>query len=108
MKKIKINIELVDASIPLLIGSNSMEKGEAVIDFKNKSAVFFGEQVPMFKVGSGHMCIDVFSQFVETHINDLEERYDTVLQVLVASEKIDLKTLKSYITISVIQHRIVC
>ena len=77
-RKIMISIELVDASIPLLIGSNSMEAGKAIMNFGDKTATFFGEEVPMFKVGSGDVCIDLLSQYIETHINDAVDREQAV------------------------------
>jgi hypothetical protein len=48
-KKVLIATDMVDASIPMLIGSNAMVNGEAVLDFKSNIATFFGEEVPMFK-----------------------------------------------------------
>ena len=52
----------MDAEIPLLIGSNSMEVGEAILNFKEKKATFFDQDVDMIKLGSGHFCIDLFSE----------------------------------------------
>ena len=65
--KIKLTIEVVDAPIPLLIGSNSMEKAKAVLNFGDSTAIFFNEVIDMIKVGVGHFCIDVFSKHVDTH-----------------------------------------
>ena len=56
-KKVFISIDVVDAEIPLLIGSNSMEAADAVLDFGRYVAIFFEEEVDMLKVGSGHFCI---------------------------------------------------
>ena len=39
-KKITITIEMVDAQIPLLIGSYSMKLGNAVINFQNNTSTF--------------------------------------------------------------------
>ena len=93
-KLIKITIEVVDAEIPLLIGSNSMELGKAVINFQDYTATFFLEVVDMVKVGAGHFCIDLLAPYVETHINDTAERDEVVQQVLATADKINLKLLK--------------
>ena len=39
-KKINITVEVVDAPIPLLIGSNSLKAGKAVLDFQKFKATF--------------------------------------------------------------------
>ena len=56
-KKITITIEMVDAQIPLLIGSYSMKLGNAVINFQDNTSTFFDEVVDMAEVGAGHFCI---------------------------------------------------
>ena len=93
-KKVYIMVDIVDASIPLLIGSNSMELGGAVLNFKSCSAVFFEEEVPMFKVSTGHFCIDLVSDNLQTHINDFDERCAYIVDTLVSSNNIDVKELK--------------
>ena len=40
-KKVNINVEIVEAEIPLLIGSNSMEAAKAQLDFGIMRAIFF-------------------------------------------------------------------
>ena len=42
-KKVSIKVEIVEAEIPLLIGSNSMLCAKALLDFENMRAVFFEE-----------------------------------------------------------------
>ena len=93
-KKITITIEMVDAQIPLLIGSNSMKLGEALINFQDNTATFFNEIVDMAEVGTGHFCINLLAPHVETHVNDVKERDNIVNHVLVTAENIDLKLLK--------------
>ena len=93
-KKVNINVEIVEAEIPLLIGSNSMQAAEAQLDFGSMKAVFFEEEIDMIKVGSGLFCIDLVASNIECHINNSEERYEAVEQALVMAENIDEKTLK--------------
>ena len=93
--KVILITEVVDAKIPLLIGTNYLEKAEAKLDFGSLSAEFFGERVEMFKVGSGHFCIQLFSENLGFHINDHEIRDDMVYKVLVAEDvELTYKQLK--------------
>jgi hypothetical protein len=93
-QKVDITMEIVDAQIPLLIGSNAMVAGKAILNFENKTATFFNEEVEMFKAGTGHFCIDLLSQHVETHINDLGNRHDVVQQIRITTDKVNIKMLK--------------
>ena len=49
-KKVCIKVEIVEAEIPLLIGSNSMQAAKALLDFGEMKAVFFEEEIQMYKV----------------------------------------------------------
>ena len=93
-KKVNINVEITEADLPLLIGSNSMQAAKAQLDFGNMKAIFFEEEVAMVEVESGLFCIDLVVTNIECHINNSEERYEAVEQALVMAEKIDEKTLK--------------
>ena len=93
-KKINLSIEVVNAPIPLLIGSNSMEKAKAVLNFGDNTAVFFDESIHMTKVGVGHFCIDVFSQYVESHINDARTRDEFIEHTFASADKVDINMLK--------------
>ena len=92
--KIDICVDMVDAEIPLLIGSNSMEVGEAVLNFREMKATFFEQEVEMIKIGSGHFCVELLSDNLQTHINDLDQRDTVVQQVLLSADTIDIKGLK--------------
>ena len=97
--KVFITMDVVDAPIPLLIGTNSMEKGEAVLDIKSKEATFFNEVVPMYKVGSGLYCIDLISENMLTFIDDQSERNEKVHNALLSKDDVnetDLKKLHHY------------
>ena len=87
-------MDIVDAAIPLLIGSNSLEAGKAVLDFQASSGTFFTKAVPMVKVCTGHYCIDLNSQYILTHISDTEERFNKVHEVLVSTENLGVKDLR--------------
>ena len=74
--EMSIAAEVVDADIPLLIGSNSLEKSKAVLDFGELKAKFFSTIVPLMKVGTGHFCISLISSKMsgeDTPIVDEEE-----------------------------------
>ena len=62
-----LSVEVVETSIPLLIGLNAMETAETQLDFRNHMAKFFDQEVNMCKVGTGHFCINLISKNVETH-----------------------------------------
>ena len=91
---VHITMDIVDASIPLLIGSNSLEAGHAVLDFQASEATFFGEVVSMVKVCTGHYCIDLHSEHLLTHIENVGERYEKVHDTLVSSTDLRIKDLK--------------
>lgn len=55
--KITIKTEVVEADIPLLIGANSLETSNAILDFGVLKATIFSVTVPLIKVSSGHFCI---------------------------------------------------
>ena len=93
-KKLTISVEIVKAEIPLLIGANSMETAGAKLDFEIYCATFFGEEVKMTRVGTGHVCIDLISRNIQCHINDLDERDNKVEEVLANSDNLDEKSIK--------------
>ena len=96
-KKIILSVEVVDASIPLLIGSNSMETSKAMLNFGQLKATFFAQEVDMIKIGTGHFCINLASDNVDTHINDLLERdscVHNVMAALLAEKELNSKQLK--------------
>ena len=92
--KINITIEVVEAEIPLLIGSNSMKAGKSILNFQQFTATFFDETVKMIEVGTGHFCIELCSPYVETHINNVNERYEIVEKTLLATSDVDIRMLK--------------
>ena len=49
-----MKVELVEAKIPLLIGSNSLEAAKAKLCFEENIATFFDQEVKMHKVGSAN------------------------------------------------------
>ena len=93
-RKVFVGIDIVDAEIPLLIGSNSMEAAGAVLDFQRMLAVFFEQEVPMIKVGTGHVCIQLFSEYLETHINCVDDRDKAVEDVLIEMADVNINKIK--------------
>ena len=93
-KLIYISIDIVDAEIPLLIGSNSMEAAGTVLDFKSHSAMFFDEEVEMIKIGSGHYCIDLMCTNLDTHIPNILQRDEHIQNILITSENLKPDELK--------------
>ena len=64
---IRIETEVVNADIPLLIGANSLEKSKAVLDFGTMKATFFQtSKVDLMEVLSGHFCISLISKLMDT------------------------------------------
>ena len=92
--RVFITMDVVDAAIPLLIGTNSMKAGKANLNFDTYEATFFGQVVPMLEVGSGHFCITLVSENLLTHIDDVDEREKKVFDVLVAMDSIEVSDLK--------------
>ena len=93
-KKVSLIVELIDASIPLLIGSNAMEAANVQLDFKNYEATFFDQEVKMYKEGTGHFCIDLISENISKHVNDVNERETRVQTVLASAAELDEKDIK--------------
>ena len=94
--RVFIGMDVVDAAIPLLIGTNSMKVGEAVLNFGSNEATFFGETVPMMEVGSGHFCIGLVSENLLSHIDDIEERDKKIQDALIATDTVQVSDLKKY------------
>ena len=94
--RVFISMDVVDASIPLLIGTNSMKAGKAILNFDSNEAIFFDEVVPMMEVGSGHFCIGLVSENLLTYIDDVTERDKKVQDVLVVTESVKVSDLKKY------------
>ena len=94
-EKVTLFTEVVNAEIPLLIGTNSLEKAKAKLDFGLHRATIFETEVEMFRVGSGHFCIQLFSENLATYIADEDSRAGAVEQVLIADEsELDYKQLQ--------------
>ena len=93
-KKVNIQVEVVDAEIPLLIGSNSMQAAKALLDFGNMEATFFDEEISMIKVGSGLLCIDLITKNLRCNINEVTEKEEAVEEAIIVGEPIDKKTSK--------------
>ena len=91
---VDISMDIVDAAIPLLIGSNSLETGKAVLNFQTSEATFFTEVVPMVRVCTGHYCIELNSENLLTHIANSDERYNKVHEVLVSTQNLSIKDLR--------------
>ena len=92
--RVFITMDVVEASIPLLIGTNSMKVGKVILNFDSNEATFFGEVVPMVEVGSGHFCVNLVSENLLTHIDDEHERDQKVLEVLLTTNDIQVSDLK--------------
>ena len=93
--KVTLITEVVDAKIPLLVGTNSLEKSKAILDFGRSVAYLFGQEVEMFKVGSGHFCIELLREGMHTHINGEESREKMISKVFLTREdELSLKQLQ--------------
>ena len=94
--RVFITMDVVDASIPLLIGTNSMKAGKTVLNFETYEATFFGETVPMSEVGTGHFCVSLVSENLLTHIDDVGEREEKVQDILLAIDSVKVSDLKKF------------
>ena len=47
-----------------------MKAGKAILNFDTFTATFFDEEVDMVEVGTGHVCISLLSDHIESHVND--------------------------------------
>ena len=56
-QKVKIESDIVDADIPLLLSKEALKKAETVLDFNNDSAVMFGVEQTLIATESGHYAI---------------------------------------------------
>ena len=83
--RVFVIMDVVEASIPLLIGTNSMKSGKLIINFASNEATFFGEIVPMVDRTTGH-CIDLVSENLLSHIDDIAERDQKVNDVLLSTK----------------------
>ena len=93
-KKLKMNAEIVEAQIPLLVGTNSMVKGKAKLNFETMVAIFYNQEVKMHQVGAGHFCIDLMSDNISTLVNNIEEREFHIQTVLATIETLNEKQIK--------------
>ena len=88
--KLSIETEVVEASIPLLIGANSLEKSKAVIDFCAMKVKFFSTEVELMKVRTGHFCISLLPKEEPVH-PDIDE---IVLHAVTSSNQLSYKDLQ--------------
>ena len=51
-----------------------LEKAIVKLDFGQRKAVIFYHEVKMFRVGSSHFCIKLYSERIENHLNDNEAK----------------------------------
>ena len=64
--KCTINTEVVSADIPLLLSKESLQKAGTVLDLKNDKAEMFNQPVQLELTSSGHYCINILSENVNT------------------------------------------
>ena len=67
-ENIKIETNVVDSSIPLLLSLESMKKAQVVWDMANQEISFLGRKVPLDTTSCGHHCIAIKPEHVK--IND--------------------------------------
>ena len=56
-KKVKLNTDIVDRDLPLLISRESMKKAGMAIDFATDTANVFGARIPLKVTRSGHYTV---------------------------------------------------
>ena len=57
--KATLSIDIVPASIPLLLSKKSLKKGNAKIDFNNNILTILDETVPLEETTSGHLVVSL-------------------------------------------------
>lgn len=58
----RIEAELVEEDIPLLLSKQSLKKAGTVIDIKNNKAIMFNRVINLHISDTGHYCIDIHPQ----------------------------------------------
>ena len=93
-KKIQVEVEVVEANIPLLVGSNSLKAAKAKLNYENYCATFFDQEVKMHEIGSGHVCINLFTENICTFVSNIEERERYTEIVLAVTNELNEKNIK--------------
>ena len=86
----KINAEIIDADLPLLLGNNSLEKAKAILDVGNKKIKLFQKEIDVSKTASGHFSLDIEPQRKKT----LDTQLDIKCLVSDTKEELTEKELK--------------
>ena len=71
----KINTEVVDADIPLLLSKASLKRAGAILDLNKDEAIMFDQPVQLEFTSSGHYCVDIRRNTPDSCLRDT----DTVL-----------------------------
>ena len=69
-KNVTIELDVVDAHIPLLLSKEALQKAETVLDFKNDVAIMFGEKQNIISTNSGHYAIPLSVAVDEKCVED--------------------------------------
>ena len=69
-KKVQIDLDVVDADVPLLLSKEAMKKAGTVLDFENDSAIMFGTTVSLVATESGHYAIPLSITTDSHHKNE--------------------------------------
>ena len=75
-RKVRIETEVVDKELPLLLSKEAMKKAGMMIDFTNDSAQIFGFHINLEITSSGHYTIALSKtrNFLNNNINQEEEK----------------------------------
>ena len=63
-KSCKLETEIVEANVPLLLSKSSLKKAGTLIDMKSDKARMFDKEVDLHQSSNGHYCIDVFPKTI--------------------------------------------
>ena len=83
----------MEADIPLLIGANSLETSNAILDFGELKATIFSVTVPLIKVSSGHFCITLHPNIKITD-ESKEVEDEIILHTIDVSDELTYDELK--------------
>ena len=67
-KDIRIQCDVVESEVPLLLSRKTLKKMKAIINFENDSACILGERVNLSITSSGHHCVNILPETVPNDV----------------------------------------
>ncbi len=83
-QQVRINTDVVDSDIPLLLSKDSMKKARVKLDLEHDAAEILGVRVPLNSTTSGHYCVPLIPE--EMTVNDVHT-YAVTLHALQSEDQ---------------------